>query len=250
MSDLTFRAQDLAPTVLFLVAAAAYVAYHYGANAKALARRLHVDAGSALAVTLQRVLGAVLLGVVPTAVAAGVLEGGLADLNLALPSGSGALAALAVYALVLPALLVSCRKPQHRARYPLIRDTRWTTGLYALNAAGWALYLAGYELFFRGLLLVPLAGWIGPWPAIAITTALYTYAHLPKDAGETAGCVVMGVVFGALALGSGSVVVPFALHLAIALTSDVLSKPRHCGGANREAGSRDDLVPQRQCIRG
>lgn len=66
--------------------------------------------------------------------------------------------------------------------------------------------------------------WVGLWPGIAITTALYVLAHLPKpSAGETLACMPMGVVFALVALAAGSAWPAALLHLAIALTSETLT---------------------------
>jgi membrane protease YdiL (CAAX protease family) len=207
--------------LILLSATAAYVAFHYGANAALLARRFGLD--QARAVHLQRAGGFVLLGAVPAAVAALFLPDGLADLGLRtgdLPRS--ALAAAGISTFALPFVAGASRQPASWEAYPQIRAPVWTRELHLGNAASWALYLLGYEFLFRGFLLMSLARLYGPWPAIAIVTAIYTAVHVTKPAGETIGTIPMGVLFGAAALYSGAIWAPFVAHVFIAVTSDYL----------------------------
>ena len=60
-----------------------------------------------------------------------------------------------------------------------------------------------------------------------ITTGMYTWAHLPKAAGETLGCIFMGVVFGATALATGSILAPVLVHIAIAVSTERFTIRHH-----------------------
>lgn len=206
-------APDPATTfALPMVTAAAFVAYHYGAPR--LSASVHA----------RRLIGLALLGALPLAIAVAALGLAPGDVGLALPPPDRAAAAIGVpYLLALPFLFLAARNPRHRAAYPLLRQPIWSARVVLANAAGWAAYLTGYEFLFRGFLLFPLAAAFGVWPALAVSTALYTLAHLTKGAGETIACLAMGLVFGAGALATGSILPPLLLHLAIAVSSDLLS---------------------------
>jgi membrane protease YdiL (CAAX protease family) len=185
---------------------------------------------------LQRLSGLVLLGVAPLVVgwiawgrapsAYGVTWQGVGWWQ------TGAWVAGAAAAL-LPVVWVASGGRGHQAMYPQARLTRWTPRRWGVNAATWAVYLLGYEAFFRGFLLWPLLEPFGVWPAVGVNTALYVYAHLPKEAGETLGCVVMGVVFALMALTTGAIWAPWLAHVVVATASEGFGAYR----ARRAAGA-------------
>jgi membrane protease YdiL (CAAX protease family) len=215
-SGLVWPPEDWPTLVVLLTAAVVFVVYHYGFAA---ARR-----GEARAVHRQRLGGAVLLGVVPALVAAAVLPRGLAHYGLGKASAVASVVFVAGAALVvLPVIWVASRRPDFRTHYPEIRAGAWDRRLRLENAATWGVYLLAYEFFFRGFLLFALRDAFGAWPAVGVTTLAYVYAHLPKNAAETAGTIPMGVVFAAAALATGAIWAPFALHLLIATWSDALA---------------------------
>ncbi|MCK6547604.1 CPBP family intramembrane metalloprotease [Myxococcota bacterium] len=224
MVDLSLSAADAEVLALLLVVTIAYVAYHHAAHATQLERHLDRAAGpeatQARAVILQKLAGAVLLGVVPAIVAL-AFGRGPAELGLVPASlGRTLIAALALAVIALPAVVKTARRPESWAHYPQITAKTWTRRLERSSALAWAIYLVGYELCFRGVLLFPLVVLLGPWPAIAISTLAYTFAHLPKNAAECVGCIPMGVIFAVAALWSGSIWAVFLAHLAIAVTSE------------------------------
>jgi membrane protease YdiL (CAAX protease family) len=136
----------------------------------------------------------------------------------------------------LTAVVRAARSPSMRARYPEARLARWTRTALAVDAAGWIVYLYGYELLFRGVLLFPLAV---SWPlgaALAVHTAIYALAHLDKPVLEILGTVPMGFVLGWLALETGSVLPGFVLHAAIAITNDLLCSRREAARAIGQTG--------------
>ncbi len=211
--------QSPTAVVVTLVAAACYVAYHYGPNAARWAAR---GRGPAASFHLQRVGGVVLLGLVPGLVA-WQLPGGWADYGWGLTNAKMAAAFVgAVVVVILPTLALASRGPKFRDDYPQMRGVTWDGRLRAHNFTTWTLYLFAYEFFFRGFLLFPLAAAFGAWPAIAITTIAYAYAHLPKNAAETVGTLPMGVIFGAVALYTGGFWAPFVAHVLIANWGDLL----------------------------
>lgn len=217
--------EDWLPLRTALVAGATYAVYHYGFSADAHRRR----AGRAgpevelAAARFQRLGGALCLGVVPVAFA--LLTGRApAGLGLSAPDPLTSLVGVVVpAAILLPIVGLAARGEAHRRLYPEIRVDRWDARLRLHNAWTWAVYLLAYEVFFRGFLL---DGWVeafGAWPAIGAMTTAYVFSHLPKGAGEAFGCLLMGPVFGWLALSSGGIWAPWLLHLAIALTSDTVA---------------------------
>jgi len=122
--------------------------------------------------------------------------------------------------IVIAGSLVASRRPGFRAHYPEAPIDRWTREHWMANATAWASYLFGYELLFRGLCLGVLCQAWGTTSGVAVTTALYAVAHLPKNLNESLGSFPMGVVLAALTLAGGSVLPAFALHVVMALAAD------------------------------
>ena len=128
-----------------------------------------------------------------------------------------------VLVVLMPVVALAARSPRHREAYPEDRRPSWDRRGELANAAGWAAYLVGYEAFFRGLLLLTLARAYGPWPALALMTAIYAAQHLPRPPGEGLGTLPMGFVFGLATLTSGSVWPAIVGHIVIAVTSDTVA---------------------------
>lgn len=128
---------------------------------------------------------------------------------------------------VLPVVALSAKSPAMQRRYPEIRVGVWSRALAVRSLGASAIYLLGYELFFRGLLTFGLVAVLGVWPGLSAMTAIYVVAHLRKDASETFACIPMGYVFGLMALQTGSIVAPWLLHVALAWTNEVITARRN-----------------------
>lgn len=167
--------------------------------------------------------GAILFGVIPAAAMALAWPGGLAACGLTFAEAPRSLLyALGFIALMLPLLVFQARKPSFRLHYPEVR--RPLTGRTALwNTLGWAAYLSGYELFFRGILVLALAPLVGPLPALTLALMAYVFVHLGRYAGETVGTLFTGTLFGVVALDTGSILMPFLAHFGVALLADFLA---------------------------
>lgn len=215
-----------APVIALSTVTVAYLAYHFGGRADRLTAIFHLDddeGGQIGAVVLKRTWGVVCLGLVPTLVSV-FLPDSLADYGLALGKAGRSLALVAAVAIgVVPLIYWSSHRPGHWRIYPEIRAEDWDVQLLGVNALGWIVYLAAYEFCFRGFLLFSLAGSLGAWPAIVITTAFYAAVHLPKSATESFGAIPIGVLFGVVALDTGSLLGPFLAHVIIALSNDALA---------------------------
>jgi hypothetical protein len=91
---------------------------------------------------------------------------------------------------------------------------------YATADPVWMLWLALIvaaplfeEVFFRGFLLTGLAASaLRPMGAVVLTAALWAVVHAQYEAVELAFIFLLGVVFGAARLASGSLLVPLTLH--------------------------------------
>lgn len=191
----------------------------------------------------KRLLGAVLLGVVPLTGVSTLTDLPLSAWGLTFKDAGWSLAvAFGAWVGMVPLIALQARRPAFQARYPELRE-RFTPNVALGNAGVWTLYLIGYELFFRGILLLGLADVVGPWLALALVTMAYVFVHLDKWPGEAIGTVVSGLAFGMAVLYSGSILMPLVLHILIAVTSDTLA-------ARFAAMARDSREPRRRDVSG
>jgi len=126
-----------------------------------------------------------------------------------------------------PLAFISARKEENLRNYPQIRSKEWTDRTFVINLLGWALYLFGYELLFRGTLLFPLVKTIGIWPAIAINIALYAATHIPKGLAETIGAIPLGFVLCVLTIESETIWIAFLVHVVLAWTNSLTALAYH-----------------------
>lgn len=194
-------------------------------------RKFNFDDASAYHITFLRIVGFLTMGFV-----SGILclifipDYSLKDYGLyynpetALPA---ALWSLGLMVIIIPVAFLGARKPANLVNYPQIRARLWTRKIIVMNIAGWIIYLFGYEFLFRGILLFPLAGDLGVWPAIAINVAFYSISHVPKGLNETVGAIILGLVLCILTLATGTIWTAFFTHVALALTNSFTAMKYH-----------------------
>jgi membrane protease YdiL (CAAX protease family) len=105
-------------------------------------------------------------------------------------------------------------------QYPQIRISNWSYKSLAVSSITWVLYLTGYEVMFRGLLLFSVYHEFGINTAISLNVLLYALVHLPKGKRETIGSVPLGFILCVLAIHTGSFLVPLLFHIIMALSND------------------------------
>ena len=203
-----------------------YSAYWLVASSGRIKRKFYSrydhDKASLYHITLNRVTGLLLMGVLPPALCLLFLDRyTLADIGLGFRPETATFTVvsfIAVSIILVPFISRNARKPEILASYPQIRAEIWTKRTVAAELLTWALYLLGYEILFRGVLLFTLKDSLGIWIAIAINTALYSAAHIAKGMSETIAAIPFGVLLCILTLHSGSIWIAFFLHLVNALT--------------------------------
>lgn len=83
------------------------------------------------------------------------------------------------------------------------------------------LYLAAYELFFRGVLLFGLAAEYGVITALIISTALTVLLHVFTNKKEMLGCIPFAIVLGCLCISSNAVWPAMVIHIALSLSYEI-----------------------------
>jgi membrane protease YdiL (CAAX protease family) len=104
-----------------------------------------------------------------------------------------------------------------------INVSEWNIFLFLINAAGWIIYLIGYEFLFRGILLFECYASFGFWPAIAINIAIYSAIHLVNGKDQALGALIFGGIACYFTLSRGTILIPVIMHITLSLGSDYFS---------------------------
>lgn len=129
-----------------------------------------------------------------------------------------------LYGLSLPFILAASFLPGFQAKYPFYRLVE-DEAIWPYLAVFWILYALQFvalELFFRGYLLFGLSPRLGI-AAVFVMVVPYTMIHFTKPLAEALSAIVGGTALGFLSLKTHSVWWGAALHIAIAMTMDVLA---------------------------
>lgn len=208
------------------LALTAFYSYWFIANSKKVMagfnRRHASDEASLRHVRFGKVTGFFFMGIIPLLAMELLLpQYTPADLGIGFNPGTwyftlGWIGGLSL--VVTPLAYLSGRKESNWTLYPQIRARNWTERTVFWAAGGWVIYLFGYEVMFRGVLLFPLVDALGFWPAVVLNMAVYSMSHLPKGLDETLGALPIGLVLCLLTLASGTIWIAFAVHVVMAWT--------------------------------
>lgn len=233
--DLSWKTGDLKAFLPIILSLVFFVIYWFVAQSEKIKATFYAnhdfDSASIKHIFFTKYFGFISMGVLPLIISLLFLKGSIpADYGLTiLPETTifSLVWTLGLCALVVPLAYISAKKPKNLVNYPQIRAKVWTKKTVFINALGWALYLFGYEMLFRGTLLFPLVDVIGVWPAIAVNIALYSATHIPKGLDETIGAVPLGLVLCILTLQSGTIWIAFLVHVALAWTNSFTALKFH-----------------------
>jgi membrane protease YdiL (CAAX protease family) len=129
---------------------------------------------------------------------------------------------LLLFAAVLPVVAGAALRPDFLKTYPFYS----LAGRSAVDFLAWealyALQFLSLEFFFRGFLLHTLKRDLGAH-AIFVAVVPYCMIHFSKPLPEALGAIVAGIVLGTLSLRTGSILGGAMLHVAVAITMDVLA---------------------------
>lgn len=190
--------------------------------------RMEHDAACLWHIFTTKAWGFVTMAVFPAVVLQFAIGKSPVDLGLVWPTEHNALIwqwTLGLGSIVMLVAALGARKfdPQ----YPQIQARVWNGSMMALNWLGWALYLAGYEFLFRGVLLFPLVETFGEWPAVAINTVLYSATHVPKGRDEAIGAIPLGFLLCWVTLQTESLWPAILVHILMAWTNTTARFMRH-----------------------
>lgn len=176
-----------------------------------------------------RLYGAFLFGGVPVVFLLFSSEKMGEDLGLQLPVGVPVwhLLAIAAVLLVVPLSFFQSRSTVNLQDFPQIREKIWTPRLVFWNVLSWMIYLVGYEILFRGLLLFPLVEHFGFWIAMILNVGFYSLSHAVKNFREGLGTIPIGFFLALIAWKTESVFYPILFHWAMAVGNSIFSIRHH-----------------------
>jgi uncharacterized protein len=206
----------LGSTVLMLV-------WRYYATPEALVPRFAgpYGDGRAAAAAVSFAACFLLLGVLPALVVRFVFRERLADygLGLGLPRRTWWSFVLAAPFFV-AAGYVASRDATILEKFPINPHANASTAAFALHAATYLLFYAGWEFHFRGFLLHGLRPVIGDANAVLVQTMASSLLHIGSPASETFGAILGGLFWGALALRTRSLLPSLGQHFLLGIALD------------------------------
>lgn len=163
-----------------------------------------------------KIIGFVIMGVIPFILSFLLFDDPIRELGFIIPEDQLSFSiktTLILSLIALPLGFFGTKQQKSLAIYPQIRINDWTTQSLFISLFGWVIYLLGYELLFRGFMLLPIADILGFWPAIAISTVLYSATHIPKGIGEAFGALPLGILLGSVCLAADNFWIGFVVHI-------------------------------------
>lgn len=129
---------------------------------------------------------------------------------------------LILFLLVLPFVIGAAQFRAFYLTYPFYKWANRSALDFWIWEALYALQFVSLEFFFRGFMLQGLRRRFGA-SAIFIMVVPYCMIHYGKPMAETFGAIVAGLVLGTLAMRTRSIWGGAAIHIAVALTMDLLA---------------------------
>jgi membrane protease YdiL (CAAX protease family) len=124
--------------------------------------------------------------------------------------------------LVIPLISIASKMPDVRVEYPMAKIILSRHDLIFWYEAAYILfYYIAWEFFFRGFLLFGLKERFGSMNAVLIQTISSCLIHIGKPEGEILGSIIIGIIFGAIALRTRSIWYVFILHALIGVLTDI-----------------------------
>lgn len=131
---------------------------------------------------------------------------------------------LALYGLILPAVVLASRWESFQEKYPFYRlQPHEVPGpRFFVWEILYAVQFISLEFFFRGYMVQAGRKRLGPY-VIFVMTVPYCMIHFGKPVQETFGAIIAGIILGFMALKTRSIWLGAGLHIAVAWTMDALA---------------------------
>jgi membrane protease YdiL (CAAX protease family) len=123
---------------------------------------------------------------------------------------------------------IGSRDPDIKGRYPYSRESMLRMSLFIVYEASYLLfYYVAWEFAFRGVMLFSLAALLprtlgGAVVAVMCQTLLSTVFHIGHPDSEIGAALLAGIVFGVIAMATGSILYTIFIHALIGILQDCL----------------------------
>lgn len=218
-----FRGPQCKPTVILLSSPILLLMWKYYCAPEFLAAQFPTVTGdSRVAGAIGHFLGCfVLLGVVPAVAIKLLFRERLRDYGVGLGIPGRTCRSLALFApIFLLAAYGASQDPQFLAKFPINPQAGSSGSMFALHAVTYGLFYVGWEFYFRGFLLFGLRDSLGAANAVLIQTLASALLHIGSPAAESFGAVLGGLLWGALALQTRSLLSGLGQHYLLGLALD------------------------------
>ena len=163
----------------------------------------------------------VLLGLVPALVVKLVFRERLQDYGVGLGIPVHAWQAFAILA---PVFVLAAYWAAHDreilTKFPINPQAGTSAGMFALHALTYLLFYIGWEFHFRGFLLFGLRSSLGDANAVLIQAMASALLHIGGPASETFGAILAGLLWGALAFWTRSLLSGLGQHYLLGIALD------------------------------
>lgn len=214
---------EILTLIIFTFAYLAYFfSYKYRWVEKLAVKHGDTEQRKEFAIHIPRFLGFLLLGAIPFLIAIMFFSKPVSDYGFTFIYGKNSfvisLVSIAVFVL---AGILRSGKGIDTSYYPQVRIPAWDRRSHAMNIVSWVLYILGYEFMLRGLMFFTCLHAFGLIPAIIINSVIYSLIHIFKGKGEAFGAFFLGIAFCLLAYYTNSFLLPFVLHVTLAIGNDL-----------------------------
>ena len=152
-----------------------------------------------------------------------VINQSLKDFGLGLGDLKNGLKILLILVpIIFIAIYFAAGMPDVRSEYPLAKSLLQDQSHLILYETAYVIfYYIAWEFYFRGFLLFGLKDRFGAFNAILIQTISSCLVHIGKPEGEIIGSIIVGIIFGIIALRTKSIWYVFILHALIGVLTDL-----------------------------
>ena len=173
---------------------------------------------------------AILLGVVPLLVVKIALRDRLADYGVRLGNLRFAVVSSILAApLVIAIGYATAQLPAFQSVYPINPPARDSATALAWHLAGQVLWYAAWEIHFRGFIQHAVEKSSGIVAAICMQTLASTLAHFGRPASEVFASILAGILWGALAWRTRSLLAGIFQHWLLGASLDFVLFQHHLG---------------------
>jgi membrane protease YdiL (CAAX protease family) len=217
-----FTGSDRDTVGIFLTAGVAIALYLTVGSAKFAAPIFGCAVDAPRAVIWQFLAGFGCFGLLPIAAWKLWLRRPLGEIGLCAGDLRGAIRLFGFLAPIVVVLMwVGSMTPDVRLEYPLATGLDGEPGKLSAYLGAYLLFYLGWETLYRGFLILGLTEKLGAFPAVGLSMLVTTAIHVGKPQGEIWGSLLVGIVFGWMAIRYRSILLPLLLHATVGFATDL-----------------------------